>query len=173
MIATSRQSASSTLMPAVREDLRHACSADARLAGSTRVHLHQFSPSFFRFVRELLKEGVPTRIVHGTRQHSAREPLDVKILNRDDAVAVHQQAADIVMKVPALIPDLPVCFGYQHTRLAAPVASALASGEPMVCPAQVRKTFLQVPGIINLRPIRENREAVQSNVNANCAGGFG
>ena len=77
-------------MPAIREGLGHGSSAYAGLAGPAWIDFHQLSPSFFRFVREFLKERIPSGVIRRTRQHTSRETFDVQIFNGDYAIPIHQ-----------------------------------------------------------------------------------
>ena len=58
-----------------------------------------------------------------------------------------------------------MCLSHQCDGLAATLAAALAAGKPALDSAQVRQLALQMPGIVDLGAIRENRKAVQTNVN--------
>src|SRR5438477_2493761 len=108
MIATSRQAASWAIMPTIRECLGHVLPTHARLRRSVWVYLHQHSPGAFSLVREHLREGVPSRIVNGLRQHSTGEALYVQILDGDCAVLIYQLARQFVLEVGALVPHVDV-----------------------------------------------------------------
>src|SRR5690349_21602742 len=105
MIATSRQSATRAIMPAIGQSFAHSLPAQARLACPARVDLDYFAPGAFSLVRDHPKEHRPARIVDRLRQHSACEPLDVQILDGDHAVLVDQLAGELVVEVGSLIPQ--------------------------------------------------------------------
>lgn len=115
-------------------------------------------------VRELLKEGVPTRIVNGLRQHATRQPFNIQVLDRNHAEPVHQLAAGIVVECGALITDSTVRFGYEHADLATPIASPFATGKSALCAPQMSESASELSGILYLRTIGEHRELVQSNI---------
>jgi len=158
-IATSRQSASGAIVPAVREGLGHGRAAHARLAGTARVHLHQYSPGAFCLVRELLDKGVPSGIVNGLGQHSAGEPLHVQILNGDQAVLLNQLVRELVLEVGPLVPHVSVSTLQQPHRFA--VAIALFVSAPRHLPLSTAKPSFRcavVPGVGDLRPIGQRGE---------------
>src|SRR4051812_20159854 len=106
MIATGRQSADGTVVPTIREPLGYSCPAQTCLTCVTRVHFNQFAPSFFRFVREFLKEGTPPCVIYRLGKHTARQPFDIQILYGNPPIAIHQPAARMVVKIRPLVLDL-------------------------------------------------------------------
>ncbi len=81
----------------LRKSLGHGRSAYAHLAGSTRIHLHQLSPGAFSLVREFGEERASSGVVDGAGQYSARKSFDVQVFHRDQTVAFHHPAAEIIM----------------------------------------------------------------------------
>src|SRR6266699_2584055 len=86
--------------------------AYAHLAGSTRIHLHQLSPGARSLVPEFGKERVPSGVVDRAGQYSARKSFDVQVFHRDQPVAFHQPAAEIMMKGGTLVSDFTVRLGH-------------------------------------------------------------
>src|SRR5947199_375385 len=82
------------------------------LAGSTRIHLHQLSPGARSLVPEFGKERVPSGVVDRAGQYSARKSFDVQVFHRDQPVAFHQPAAEIMMKGGTLVSDFTVRLGH-------------------------------------------------------------
>jgi hypothetical protein len=157
-------------MPTLRQSLGHGRSACARLAGSTRIYLHQHSPGAFGLVREFGKERVPSGVVDRAGQPSLRKSFDVEVFHRDQPVAFHQPAADIMVKGGTLVSDFTVHFDHSCGGLAAAVTAALATGKPALGAAQVCQPTLEVSGIVDLSAIRKSGKAIQSNINANILG---
>src|SRR6516164_3434331 len=157
-------------MPTLRKRLGHGRSAYAHLAGSTRIHLHQLSPGACSLVPELGKERVPPGVVDWAGQYSARESLDVEVFHRDQPVAFHQPAAEMMMKGGTLVSDFTVRLGHQCGGLAAATAAALATGKPALGAAQVRQPALKVSGIVDLPAIRKSDKAVQPDIHADLLG---
>src|ERR1700756_4833746 len=116
-VTSRRQPACGTFMPTLRQSLGHGRSAYTGLAGSTRIHLHQHSPGAFSLVREFGKETVPCGVVDRAGQHSVRKSFDVEVLHRDQPVAFHQPAADIMVKGGTLVSDFTVRLGHLYGGL--------------------------------------------------------
>src|SRR5215472_964173 len=125
-----RQPAYWTFMPTLRKRLGHGRSAYAHLAGSTRVHLHQLSPGACSLVREFGKERVPAGVVDRAGKHAARKSFDVEVFHRDKPVALHQPAAEMMMKGGTLVSDFTVRLAHQRGGLARALAAAFATGKP-------------------------------------------
>ena len=138
----------------------------ACLAGSTRIHLHKLASGAFCLVREFAEEGAPACIIYRTGHHPTRHPLDVQIFHGDNAVAVHQPTADVVVKGRALVADLAVRLGDQHASFPAPVASPLPPRQLALRAPEASKAALQLPGIVDFGSVRQRGEAVQTNVNS-------
>src|SRR6516164_639924 len=153
-------------MPTLRKRLGHGRSAYAHLAGSTGIHLHQLSPGACSLVPELGKERVPPGVVDWAGQYSARESLDVEVFHRDKPVAVHQAAAEMMMKGGTLVSDFTVRLGHQCGGLVPATAAAHATGKPALSAAQVSQPALEVSGIVDLPAIRKSDKAVQSDIQA-------
>lgn len=158
MIATSRQSASRAIVPAIREGLRHPLPAQARLAGTARVNLHQHSPGAFSLVREHRNEHRPSGIVNGLRQHPTGESLDIQVLDRDQAVLVDQPARQLVLEIRPLVAHVDVGALEQQHRLAPPAATLLTPRHLPLAAPQPGFRVPVVPGILDLRPIGKHGE---------------
>src|SRR5215472_18607444 len=165
-----RQPAYRTFMPSLRKRLGHGGAAYAHLAGSTRIHLHQLSPGACSLVPELGKERVPSGVVDRAGQYAARKSLDVEVFHRDQAVAFHQPAAEMMMKGGTLVSDFTVRLGHQYGGLAAATAAALATGKPALGAAEVCQPALEMSRIVDLPAIRKSDKAVQSDIQADLLG---
>src|SRR5215469_11252149 len=165
-----RQPAYRTFMPALRKRLGHGGAAYAHLAGSTRIHLHQLSPGACSLVPELGKERVPSGVVDRAGQYAARKSLDVEVFHRDQAVAFHQPAAEMMMKGGTLVSDFSVRLGHQYGGLAAATAAALATGKPALGAAEVCQPTLEVSRIVDLPAIRKSDKTVQPDIKADLLG---
>ena len=168
MITTSRQSANGAKVPTIREGLRHARSAEARLAGSTRVNPNHFAPGAFCLVRDEIQEHRPACVVNGLRQHPAGKSFHVEIFDRYQAVFVDQLAGFLVLEIRTLIEHLDMrplkklyCFAAALAALLAPCHLALATPQAgLRVPVVVR--------ILNLRSIGQHRETVQPNIDTSA-----
>src|SRR5215210_7626054 len=66
--------------------LRHRAARATRLRGIPRINRHHPCTSFFRFVREDIEEGCPTRVVRRLRKPTPGDALDVEGFVDDEAV---------------------------------------------------------------------------------------
>ena len=171
MVPTRRQSAHRARVPAILQSLRYTRSACAGLRRAFGVDLHQFTPSVRSFVREVVQELRPACIVNGLRQHSRGETLHVQIFDGDHAVLVHQSARQLVLKVGALVAHVNMRALEQPHGLTSPGAAFLPPRHLALTAPQVGFGVPVVPGILDLRAIREHRKTVQPDIDSDfvCA----
>src|SRR5215213_9915095 len=103
MIPVRGQSAFWTLMPALAERLGRRRPAEAGLRSAPRVNLYQSAPGAFSLVRNLVDESRPPGIADTFGEHPPRQSPDVQIFDGDGAEIIDQPAADLVVKIGALI----------------------------------------------------------------------
>ena len=169
MIATSRQSASRAIVPAIRKTLWHARTTQASLRSSARVYFHQPPASVFCFVGEHIDEFRPSCVLDGLRQHSAGKPLHIQIFDGDETVLVDQLARCLVLEVAPLVFHMHMRALKQSNRLAAPGAPFLPPGDLPLSAPQPGLRPAVMPRIRNLGAIGQHRKAVQANVDTGCA----
>src|ERR1700756_5463395 len=107
----------------------------------------------FQPCTRVCKETVPCGVVDRAGQHSVRKSFDVEVLHRDQPVAFHQPAADIMVKGGTLVSDFTVRLGHLYGGLAAALAAALATAKPALGTAQACQPALEVSGIVDLSAI--------------------
>lgn len=173
MIATRRQSAGRAIVPTILQRLWHTLTTDTDLASSAWVHLHQYSPGAFCLVREHSDKLRPSRIVNGLRQQSASETFNIQILDGNQAILVDQLARQLVVEICPLVANVDMGTLEQLYRLTSAVAALLPPRHFSLTAAQSGFCVSVVPGILNLCPIDQHGETVQSYVDSGCtfAGG--
>ena len=173
MLTTDRHATSQTLVPALAQCLRYGCAARTPLTGAGRVYLDQFSPSFFRFVRELGKETAPSGVINRLGQHPASQSLDIQILDRNQVVVVDQLAGKPVMKIRPLVSDMSVHPLESADCLPSPVASLLPAGYLPLSTPEIGLSLSVVAGVLDNRAVAQDREALQPNINSGDFSGIG
>lgn len=154
-------------MPTISQCFSHYRAADTFLTAASCGRLHQDSPSILSFVRNLLEETAPCRIVNGLCQHSTGKTLDVQIFNSDNAIAIHKPATQLVLKVVALIEDLAMRGGYSINSLFAALRAALATGEMPLLDAKRPLCRLEPARIGKLCSVGKSCIRRQSYINTN------
>src|SRR5215470_16449498 len=139
-VARRRQPAYRTFMPTLRKSLGHRRSAYARLAGSTRIHLHQLSPGACSLVTEFGKERVPGDVVDRARQDSARKSFDVEVFHRDQPVAFHQPSAEIMMKGGSAVTFLLLPALCLEAEQGSPLRTLRVNSTPRPSPGMMSRT---------------------------------
>lgn len=155
MIATSRQSASRTIVPTIRQRLGHGGSAYACLAGSPGIDVNESPTGACSLVSDHRQEHRPSRVVNGLRQHPGGKSLCVQILDGNQPVFVNQFPRELVLEIRPLIAHMNVGTLEQPHGLASPVAALLPSRHLTLTAAQTGLGIPVVPGILNLRAITQ------------------
>lgn len=142
----------------------------ARLGSSPRVDFDQFGTSVRSFVPQHRNELPPRGVVNGLRKHTASEPLDVQVFDRDAAKTVDDRATLLVQKVAAGIGDVCLMSCHGGLALAANLRSPLAARQSPLQAAQfLRSTLREVwPGDGLAGAERDERG--EPNVNADAIG---
>lgn len=144
--------------------LWHRPARATRLRGVPRINRYYPCTSFFRFVREDVEEGCPTRVVRGLRKPSPGDALDVEGFVDDEAVGVYEFASLLVVKVPTLIRRFLVQAGDLLLSLAAAVGTFLFPGYR---PLRLTKFLLRLPVVarrLDGLAVRGNEEALEPEV---------
>jgi hypothetical protein len=164
MISRTRQTAIRASVPAIREGLGHACSAEARLAGSASISFPEIAPGACSLVRDEVQEHRPCSIVNGLRKHPGGESLHVQIFYGNQPILVDNLARLFVNEIRSLVANANIrpleqlhCFAAAVAPLLAPCNFALAAPQSGLC-------IPVAPGVLNLGSIGQHREAVQANV---------
>jgi len=174
IIPTSRQTASGTRVPAILQSLCHSRSAGASLRSATGINHHQFTPSIFRFVREVAQELRPSGIVNGFRQHSAGKSLHIQIFDGDQTEPINDLPAQFVLEVGTLIRGSSVRLLEQHDGFTSPIASLVwAAGDAALCNPELGLSGAVPARVLDIGSVRENSKAGESNVDSHGIGRFG
>jgi len=145
------------------------------LRGVPRINRYYPCTSFFRYVREGVEEGCPTRVVRGLRKPSPGDALDVEGFVDDEAVGIYELASLLVVKVPALVRRFLVQAGDLLLSLAAAVGTFPSPGHR---PLRLTKFRLRLPVVarrLDGLPVRGNEGALEHEVYADrrsVSGGF-
>lgn len=166
MITRQRQTARQTQMPAISQRLTNLCAADAGLRSARRIDLHQHASSILSFVRELCDKRRPASIVDGLAQHSASEPFDVQIFNRDQAKVVDQPAANAMVEVGPLFPHERVSALQERHSIASTARAFLAAADAPSGHSQGALGLPIIARVLNSRSIAQRCEVSQAHVNA-------
>src|SRR5215510_3106533 len=168
MITSNRQSAIVTMMPTLAQCFGIRRAANTALGCPARVYLHQHTPSFFRFVRELCDERRPSGIVNGFGQHPSRQSFDIQILDYYQSKQDDQGARYLVGKIFSLIADVGMRSLQISHGLLSILATAFAAGYLALRSTQFGLRLPIITRVVNLSSIRESSEGGQANINPGC-----
>jgi len=167
MISGSRQPATLTPMPTIREPLGYVCPTKTGLRCAARINLHQHTPSFCRFVREFFDEQRPSGICHRFGKHPARQAFDVQIFNRNQTVLIDDGARNFVVEVGALVSDMRVRALQLTHGLFSIVATTFAPGNFTLRSPQFGLGLAVVARVLNLCSIAQSSESLKTDIQAN------
>jgi hypothetical protein len=71
-----------------------------------------------------------------TSQRLLSKPANVQILDGNQTEARNQPESELVVKVPSLVFDFPLCLRQQYRRFAPPVAPTFTACRFPLCPPQ-------------------------------------
>ena len=159
-------------MPAICECLGDMRSAQACLAGSTGIYFDQFAPSIFRFVREFLKERIPSSVIYGLGKHATRQTFDIQIFNGNQTIAVDQPSTGIVVKVRTLVLDLLMRLRHKLTGFSPALTRLLSPRHAALSSTQDRSRTVKMTLVIDLRSVGQGSQRSQSDIDTDCFSGF-
>lgn len=166
MISRFRQSASYAVMPTITQRFADFCPAETFLRRTRCVDFSIHSPSVQSFVRGFAEKSAPSCVINGLGKHPARQSFDIQVFNKNATVVVHDESADLMMKVVALILDLCVNLLDGLLCFLARITTALLSRQHLL---SVGKSFFRLPEVarvFNLSAIGQDGERGQANINA-------
>src|SRR5262249_18109812 len=166
MITRDRQSTTLTVMPSLAQCLRIGCPTYASLRRPARVYFHQRTTSLFRFVRELGDERRPSGVINGLGEHSGRQPLDIQLFDDDHPEKNDQCPGYLVREIFPLIAHVGMRSLQFPDGFLPVITAALATCDLALRTAKSRLSAFKIPGVFDLRPVRERGEGAQSHVNA-------
>ena len=135
-------------MPPVLQFLTNLQPAPAApLAGTARIHLDEQATGTLSLVRQLGEEAGPSGVVNGLGKHTARQPLDVEILNRDQAEAPHQRMGQLVLKVQPLVAYMSMGDLKYPNSLFAPLAALFPPRDLSLSAAKGRLSMAVLTGV--------------------------
>src|SRR5207253_4343450 len=103
MISGSRQPTINALMPTLAQGLGYACPTETSLRRATRINLHDYPASFFRFAEQFVDEGRPSGIIDGLGEHSRCQAFDIQIFDGNQAVLINQRPRYLMVEISALV----------------------------------------------------------------------
>jgi hypothetical protein len=163
VIPMKRQATGRTVVPANGEflvDLRPAPAAG--LACPSGIDLHHCDTGSFGLVSQGRQERRPSDVCNRTGQPAVpHHPRDVEALHRDEASATDQRNGCLVSMVLPTATNLRVYRPKLLHGLSAVVATLLLSADGTPCAAQLRKGFLEVPGVGLVDAIGVGQEVLQ------------
>src|SRR5215813_3341661 len=166
MITRNRQSTTLTVMPSLAQCLRIGRPTHAPLRRPTRVYFHQRTTSLFRFVCELGDERPPSGVINGLGEHSGRQPLDIQLFDDDQSEKNDKCPRYLVREIFPLIAHVGMRSLQFPDGFLPVITAAIATCDLALRTAKSRLSAFEIPGVFDLRPVRERGEGVQSHVNA-------
>lgn len=150
-------------------NIRQGSTSGAYLRGPVGVNLNQHAPGFFHLVGELGQERTPSCIIDRLRQHTSGQSADIQVLDSDKPVAISKSAAELMLEVRSLIPNMNMNLLKESDRLPAAYSALLAPGNfPLTAPEFCQPDF-EATGIGNQFAVREGGKGINSHVNANSS----
>ena len=154
-------------MPSVGERLANVCPAETFLRRSCGVDFQKHSTSAQSLVRSFHEEAAPRCVMYGLGKHSARQPFDVQILNKDRAVAVNDLPTFLVLKVIPLIANFRMNLLDGFLCLPSGLTSTLPSSQHLLSMRRLVFRRFKEARVLNLFTVRENRKCSQPDVDPN------
>jgi hypothetical protein len=134
------------------------------LRGSTRIYLNEQTTGTLSLVRQLLKETGPPGVMDGLREHTARQALDIQVLDRNHPEAANETVCQLMLEVEPLVLDPGVRPLEDGDGLLSALAPLLAASDPTLCDAEGGLGVLVMPGVINHGAVTQNGETFQSHI---------
>lgn len=165
MISIRRQSTAQAKVPALRQRLADFCATGARLRSSARINFHEHAPGAFGLVREHEKKVGPPCVIDGLRKHSARESLNVQILNSNQPIVINQLSREFVLKVGALALNARVNALQQEDGFISTFRASFTARESPLSDSQLSLRGSIPAWVFDCRPVGQGRERTKTNVN--------
>ncbi len=141
--------------------------ARAALRSAIGIDCNELSASFFRFTRECIEELSPTGISNRfSKVMIAEHPIDIKLLNGDNAKGINQFSGFLVNKVVSPVSDAFVDTADNLFRLASFRCPLIQLRQLSLTLSQSLLISSEKAGVGNLLSNREGSESLQSHVNA-------
>ena len=148
----------------------------APATGLTRIggiDFDQRSASFFRFARELTKEGRPRGVCNAFRQTMVmNHPIHREVFDANDPIGVDDLTALLMGKILSSPSDAFMHTGYCFAMLASSSGAFRQFGMFALYLRQRLLFLTEKPGVLNLRAIRECCKGRKSDVNTHLCRGF-
>lgn len=153
-------------MPPLAKSLFYSCSADTCLARAGWVYFNDYPRSLFRFRAQFIDKARPSCVVDLFRKIRPRKATDIQILDGDKPEVVHDNSAQFVVKVAALVPNMAVNAPKRRNGLLSSPAPFAPSRNLSCGDAELPLRRLVIARILNCASIGEGGECRYSNVNA-------
>src|SRR3990167_8343561 len=161
MIATNRQPALRTLVPALLQCFRYGCAARTALRSAVGVNLYQCPTGPFCLVGQLSKETTPSCIINRLSIPCFRQPLNIYGLQYNGVVIINQLARNLMMKVASLVTHADMGSLKRTYRFIPPVASLLAAGYLALSTTEFGPTALGISWIKYFSTITKCKKVYQ------------
>ena len=144
------------------------------LGGVRRVDLDELSASFFRFARQVRKEGRPCHVTDALCQTmSVQHPIDVQVFHTNDAKAINYLTRLLMGKVVSFELD-PLMNTCDDCAMLATFRGALRKlGVFALCFCQCFLFLAKETRVLNLFCIREGSKCFESHINPYLLVAFG
>lgn len=109
-------------------NIRQATATGTYLRCVTGIYLNKLPTSFLHFVGEFSQEHSPSCIADRPGKHTARQPLDIQVLNGNQAIIIRYLPTDLVVKVRPSVLDMSMSLLEQPDSLTSAVTAFPSPG---------------------------------------------
>lgn len=138
--------------------------AGAELRRVPGGNLDDSSGSFFRFPAQYIEEPKPSCVSYRPVKSCTAIP-EVHLLNADGIVEVHKLVGYLKVKVPPLVGDFLMSFGYKDASLIPPVGAFNSPGEPLLAHGQNIPRPLKEAGVADFHTFGGSQKGLKADIN--------
>lgn len=163
-----------TRMNANRQRLPNHLPAIAALLGSILwINQNDLAAGAFSLAGKDGDKAAPRGIADTAGQPAVLEHVfHAQAFRSDDPVSVDQRPSNFVVHVPADVSHLGVKYNHARLHGLTTIAATLATSESTLTAAQFGESGFERAGITKAFAVRRSDKRFQSNVDANCSGGW-
>lgn len=127
-------------------------------------NLDDSSGSFFRFPAQYIEEPKPSSVSHRPLKSCSAIPC-IHLLNADGIVEVHKLVGYLKVKVPPLIGDFLMSFGYKDASLIPPVGAFDSPRESLLAHGQNIPRPLKEAGVADFHTFGGSQKGLKADIN--------
>ena len=137
----------------------------AELRGVLGGYFNYQATSFLRFIPEYVEKTKPSHVSHRPIKTMPAIPR-IHTLDEDSVVVLKQLISNLEVKIPSLVIDPLMGFGYQHSCLAPSARTLDSMGEPLLPYGKQVMRLLKKARILYLHAFRSGEEGLTPYINA-------